>query len=72
MAGHGPKPRGMKPMVDNPMRVFKRIMGLVFKDYLVHFILVVICIVLAAFSSVKGTMFINTLISDFITPLVER
>ena len=72
MAGHGPKPRGMKPMVDNPMRVFKRIMGLVFKDYLVHFILVVICIVLAAFSSVKGTMFINTLISDFITPLLEQ
>ena len=59
-------------MVDNPMRVFKRIMGLVFKDYLVHFILVVICIVLAAFSSVKGTMFINTLISDFITPLLEQ
>ena len=72
MAGHGPKPRGMKPSVDNPMKVFKRIMGLVFEKYLVHFILVIVCIIVAAFASVKGTMFMNTLITDFITPLLKQ
>ena len=36
--GHGPKPRGMKPPVENPMKVFKRIMKYVFKKYLVQFI----------------------------------
>ena len=70
--GHGPSPRGMKPMVDNPMGTFKRLMGLVFKDYLVQFIFVCICIVVSVFSSVKGTMFINTLITDFIIPLLSQ
>ncbi len=70
--GHGPKPRGMKPPVENPMKVFKRIMKYVFKKYLVQFILVLICIVVAAFATAKGTMFINTLISDFITPLLKQ
>lgn len=72
MAGHGPKPRGMKPSVDNPMKVFKRIMGFVMKKYAVQFVFVVVCIVVAAFASVRGTMFINTLISDFIKPLLKQ
>ena len=50
MAGPGrPGPRGMKPGVDNPMKVFKRIMGYVFRNYLPHCIVVFICIIVSAF-----------------------
>ena len=44
--GRGPGPRGMKPTVDNPMKVFGRIMKYVFKNYLPHCIIVFICIII--------------------------
>ena len=72
MAGPGrPGPRGMKPGVDNPMKVFKRIMGYVFRNYLPHCIVVFICIIVSAFCSVRGTMFMKTLIDEFIQPMLD-
>ena len=43
----GPGPRGMgpKPKVENPGLLLKRIMGEVFRHYLPHCILVLVCIV---------------------------
>lgn len=70
MAGPGPKPRGMKPTVDNPMKVFGRIMGYVFKKYLPHCIIVFLCIIVSAYSSAQGTMFMKTLIDGFIEPML--
>ena len=70
MAMHGPKPRGMKSGIDNPGKVFSRIMKYVFKKYLVHYILVIVCILVSAYSSVQGTMFMQTLIDGFIEPML--
>ncbi len=70
MAMHGPKPRGMKPGIANPGKVFSRIMKYVFKKYLVHYILIIVCILASAYSSVQGTMFMQTLIDGFIEPML--
>lgn len=69
--GRGPGPRGMKPTVDNPMKVFGRIMKYVFKNYLPHCIIVFICIIVSAYASAQGTMFMRTLIDGFIEPMLE-
>ncbi len=64
--------RGMpRPKVDNPMGLFKRIMGYVFKFYPIHMIVVVICIFVTVFSSVQGTLFTKTLIDSYIEPMLE-
>lgn len=75
MAGNVPirAPRGAKakPSVDNPMQVFGRIVGYVGKKYKLHCIFVLVCILINAFASVQGTMFMKTLIDDYISPLVK-
>lgn len=65
-----PAPRGMKPTVANPGKVFKRIMAFVFEKYLIQSIAVLICIIISVIASVQGTLFMKTLIDDFITPLI--
>ncbi|MDD6234085.1 MAG: ABC transporter ATP-binding protein [Lachnospiraceae bacterium] len=65
-----PAPRGMKSTVANPGKVFKRIMAFVFEKYLIQCIAVFICIVISVIASVQGTLFMKTLIDDFITPLI--
>ncbi len=61
-------PRGMKPTVDNPGRIFKRLIAYIFKDFGWHFALVFLMIVINVLSSIQGTMFTKRLIDDYITP----
>ncbi len=64
--------RGMpRPKVENPMLLFKRLMGYVFKLYPVHLVTVVVCILVTVFSSVQGTLFTRTLIDSYIQPMLE-
>lgn len=75
MAQHGPRGpmgRGMKggKKVENPGKLFAQIMGYVGKKYKVHCILVVICIIVSALANVQGTLFMKTLIDDYISPLI--
>ncbi len=75
MAQHGPRGpmgRGMKggKKVENPGKLFARIMGYVGKKYKIHCILVVICIIVSALANVQGTLFMKTLIDDYISPLI--
>ena len=65
-----PAPRGMKPTVANPGKVFKRIMAFVFEKYLIQCIAVFVCIIISVIASVQGTLFMKTLIDDYITPLI--
>ena len=56
-----PGPRrdfGPKQKVENPVKVFKRIMSYVLKRYPVHCLFVLICIVVSVYANVQGTMFI--------------
>ena len=68
----GRAPRGMKPSVANPGKIFKRILGFVAKNYLPHCIVVLVCIVLTVFSTIQGTMFTKTLIDQYILPLMDQ
>ena len=68
----GKPPRGAKPTVANPGKVFKRIIGFVAKNYLLQCIVVLVCIVLTVFSTIQGTMFTKTLIDQYIMPLMQQ
>ena len=62
--------RGMpRPKVENPGKVFRRLMGFVMKNYGFQFILVLVCIVVSVLANVQGTLFTKTLIDSYITPL---
>lgn len=64
--------RGMpRPKIENPMKLFRRIMAYVFHYYGVHMILVFICIILTVFSSIQGTFFTKNLIDDYIEPMLD-
>lgn len=70
--GPGPRaPRGPKPKIDNAGLLFKRIMQYVMKNYTAHIIIVCICIFIGVIASVRGTLFMQTLIDDYITPMLE-
>lgn len=65
-------PRGMKATVKNPGKTFAKIIGYVAKRHLLRCIAVVICIFINVFASVQGTMFMRTLIDDYIIPLLSQ
>ncbi len=68
----GPQgPKGPKPKIKNPGKLFARLMGFIFKNYLAACILVVICIFISVLASVQGTMFTKNLIDDYIVPLLK-
>ena len=53
-------------------KTFKRLMGLILKRYKVHMIFVFLCIIISVLASVQGTLFIQTLFDDYISPMVEQ
>lgn len=65
-------PMGPKPKIENPGKLFKRLMTYMFQNYLPHVIVVVICIFLSVFASIRGTMFMQTLIDGYITPMIGQ
>lgn len=74
---HGPgskPPRGVKvgPKIKNPGQVLKRLFAYVMKDYKIHIVVVVICIFASVLCNVQGTLFMQKLIDDYITPLLKN
>ncbi len=68
----GPQgPKGPKPKIKNPGKLFARLIGFIFKNYLAACIFVVICIFISVLASVQGTMFTKNLIDDYIVPLLK-
>lgn len=71
--GPGPRgPRGPRPKLENPGKLLKRMLGYTFKDYAVQWVVVVVCIFTNVFASLQGTLFMRTLIDEYITPLIGR
>ena len=71
MAGpmnHGP--RGVKPGVDHPGKLFTRLMKYVLGKYKFHCLAVLILIFVSVIANVQGTMFTKNLIDDYITPFL--
>ncbi len=67
--GPGPRMYG-KAKIEKPGPILKRLMGIVLKKYAPHCILVLICLAGSTFATVRGTLFIQSLIDDYIFPLI--
>jgi len=69
-------PRSMKhagkPGAKNPKKTFIRIIREVMSRYAFHYLAVLVCIVVSAFASVRGTLFTQTLIDDYILPMIGQ
>ena len=67
----GRVPRGQKTAVENPGKVLKRLMDYVMRHYRIHIIVVVISILTSVVCNAQGTMFMQSLIDDYIVPLLK-
>ena len=76
MAGmHGPGRHGNmgpRPKLENPGKIFTRLMKLVLANSGIHYVVVLVCIIVSALTSVKGMLFLQTLIDDYIIPLMGQ
>ncbi len=69
----GPRgPRGPKPQIKNPGKLLARLLKTVISRYAVLWVIVLICLLLSVFANTQGTMFIQSLIDDYITPLLAN
>lgn len=71
MPGPGPKPRGMKSSVENPGKILGRLMKYVFRNYAPHVITTIICILISVICNARGTLFMQSLIDEYIVPLLK-
>lgn len=70
-----PGPMGRRGMpkgkrIENPGKIFKRLMKYVTKSYAPHLVIVAILIFVSVLANVQGTMFIQSLIDDYIGPML--
>ena len=71
---HGPgggRMRGPRPKVENPGKLLKRVLGIVFRRYGWACVLVLLCIVGTALATVQGSLFLKSLIDDYIEPMLS-
>ncbi|MDV4152576.1 ABC transporter ATP-binding protein [Clostridium sp. AL.422] len=56
----------------NPMKTLKRLLGYVYKEHKLKLCLVIALIVISSITSVVSTLFLQTLIDDYITPFIGQ
>jgi ATP-binding cassette subfamily B protein len=66
------KPMGKPPKLDNPGKTINRLMKFIAKYYGVHFVIVLVLILASVLCNVQGTLFIQSLIDDYIKPLMTQ
>ena len=49
----------------------KRVFQFLFENYKLHFFVVFVCIIISVLANVQGTLFMQTLIDDYITPMLQ-
>ena len=52
--------------------VLKRLLSYMVKNYKFSFLIVVICIVIGAFATMQGMLFVQSLVDDYIMPMLEQ
>ena len=70
----GPRgPKGMKggPKSKDPVKTLKRLLAYIMKRYKFRYLFVLVCIAISSVVQVIGTMFMKTLIDDYILPMVD-
>ena len=67
----GKLPRGVKgPKIENAGEIMGRLMRYLWRYYGVQLIVVAVCIVVSVLANVQGTMFTQTLIDEYILPMI--
>ncbi len=61
--GRGPK---------DGARTAKRLLSIIFRDYKLHFLAVLVFIIINALAGVYGSLFIQSVIDDYITPMLTQ
>ena len=56
--------------IENPGKIFKRLIGYVAKSYGFHLVAVAVLILVSVLMNVQGMLFIQRLIDDYITPML--
>ncbi|MCR5587265.1 MAG: ABC transporter ATP-binding protein/permease [Lachnospiraceae bacterium] len=70
----GPKGRknfGPRPKIENPGKLFSRLMEYVGRKYKIQMVLVLLMILISVLANVQGTLFTQRLIDDYIIPLTK-
>ena len=57
--------------MNNKQNGVSRLLRLVWKEYKIEMLVVILAIIGSALASVKGTLFLQTLIDDYIVPLTK-
>ncbi len=72
-SGRGARgPRGMSFKVDKEaLGPVKEIFKLVWRNYKVHFCLVIVCILVSAWATLQSTLFTQSLLDDYVIPMME-
>ena len=72
--GPGPRGRNMgpRPKIKNPGKLLARVLGEVFRHYALHYVVVLCCIVVSALVNVQVSVFLKTLMDDYITPMLAQ
>ncbi len=70
MGPGGKMPRGDGRKAKNVGKTLKRILSYVGKEYKFHIIVVFVCIILGSLAGVAGSLFLQRLIDDYITPML--
>ena len=66
----GKGPMGPKPKIENPGKLLARVLGFMLSKYGFQYALVLICIVVSVLCNMQGTKFMESLIDDYITPML--
>ena len=66
----GPHAMGPRPKLDHPEKIFGRLIKLILKRYWLNCLLVLISIIVSAVANVKAQLFLQTLIDNYVTPLI--
>ena len=69
---HGKPPMDMKNLKNMDTKSLSRVFSYLFKNYKVHLIFVVLFIIITAVSTLIGTLFMRSLVDDYIVPLTNQ
>ena len=69
----GPGRRNMGPAqkIEHPFQIIGKILKFMSTHYLPHLIIVLVCIVASVFANVQGTWFLQSLIDEYIMPMIK-
>ena len=71
----GPRgPKGIKggPKSKDPVKTLKRLLAFIMERYKFRYIIVLVCIAVSSIVQVVGTMFMKSLIDDYILPMLDE